>query len=86
MIIKLNLPIIMYFDDYHDILDFSDKLKNISSNMKCKELNINYDYYDVSPYVALIYKGDLKRDKVNREYLKSWKKLHYFPLRNNNCV
>ena len=71
-----NLPHIYLFNDYHEIVQFNDNLRCAGFNIKCKEICLNYDYYDVLPYVGIVYVGDLKRDKINRNYLSQWKQKH----------
>ena len=71
-----SLPRILQFGDYHEILAYNDELRDTGLNIKCKELCLNYDYYDVAPYVGIVYAGDLKRDKINRNYLSQWKQKH----------
>lgn len=72
----MKLPQIKNFDDYHEIDNLDYYIRSLG--LKCKELNINYDDYNTSPYLGIIYKGNLK-SKGNKNFLKNWKKKHYNP-------
>ena len=72
----MKLPEIKKFNDYHEIYNFDYHIRSLG--LKCRELNINYDYYDVTPYLGMVYKGNLK-SRTNKNFLKKWKKEHYDP-------
>jgi len=51
---KINLPILISFDDYHDITYLGRDLKRIIPSIKWKEL----DYEKYGTYVGLFYVGE----------------------------
>lgn len=75
---RKRLPKIIEVRDYHEFNEMNENLKG--TGIKCKELYINYDYYDCdyAPYVGLLYIGNLK-DTANKKILSDWKKKHYTP-------
>lgn len=70
MKITLNIPYIMYFDDYHQIREFADRFNEMTNNkpkLKFTEVMGESDY----GYHALFYFG--KQDKAYKAALKAYR-------------
>jgi hypothetical protein len=59
-----NIPCVVRFEDYHEIEDFKDSLRNIIPGIKAKE--VAFDYY----YYGLFYKDKLPSKESLLELLK----------------
>lgn len=67
--INTDLPVILWFDDYHEIDTFGDTLKKIVKNVKWKELNKEtYDLNGDEHYCGLFYLAGKEPNKS--EYSK----------------
>lgn len=65
---KINLPTIINFYDYHEIDDFGDKLKAIVPGVKWLELDRALDWG--KHYCAIFYKA---KDDTYKKMLKKYK-------------
>jgi hypothetical protein len=69
MKLSFKLPYIMYFDDYHEISDFVDRINELTGGkpkLKYTEIMGESDY----GYKALFYVG--KQDKAYKAMLKAY--------------
>lgn len=66
--IKIKLPYVMDFDDYHEIKEFVARFKEISNvKLKFTEIMCDSDY----GYKAIFYIG--KQDKAYKNLIKKYK-------------
>ena len=70
-IMKVNLPVQVEFDDYHEVASFQDNLRLIIPKVKVKEIG----YIAGGTCAAIVYVGSLK-DPKNQKLFKEIYKLH----------
>ena len=62
---KMNLPALLEFGDYHEIGDFRFNLQQIFPEVKVKEVTDK----ELGIYLAFVYRGKLT-DPKNKKYLE----------------